>query len=64
LDPDSLENSGGTIKRTQTRAYDELSRLLRLVGAATQTTAFGYGKIGVRVELLRVRGYGLQPCRA
>jgi len=21
-------------------------------------------KIGVRVELLRVRGYGLQPCRA
>lgn len=31
------KDTGGTIKRTQTRAYDELSRLLRLVGAATQT---------------------------
>lgn len=36
------KDAGGTIKRTQTRAYDELSRLLRLIGAATQTTTFGY----------------------
>jgi RHS repeat-associated protein len=36
------KDSGGTIKRTQTRAYDELSRLLRTIGAATQTTTFGY----------------------
>ncbi len=28
------KDSGGTIKRTQSRAYDELSRLLRLVGAS------------------------------
>jgi YD repeat-containing protein len=36
------KDGSGTVKRTQTRAYDELSRLLRTIGAATQTTNFGY----------------------
>ncbi len=38
------KDTGGTVKRTQNRAYDELGRLLRLIGAATQTTQFGYDK--------------------
>ena len=56
------KDSGGTIKRTQTRAYDELSRLLRLIGAATQTTAFGYDNnsnlVSLTDPLNKTTGFG------
>ncbi|MFO0988476.1 MAG: hypothetical protein U1F37_14075 [Alphaproteobacteria bacterium] len=53
---------GGTVKRTQSRAYDELSRLLRLVGAATQTTTFGYDNnsnlVSLTDPLNKTTGFG------
>ncbi len=56
------KDSGGAIKRTQSRAYDELSRLLRLVGAATQTTGFGYDNnsnlVSLTDPLAKTTGFG------
>jgi RHS repeat-associated protein len=56
------KDSGGTIKRTQTRAYDELSRLLRTIGAATQTTTFGYDNnsnlVSLTDPLNKTTGFG------
>ncbi len=37
-----LRSDTGAIVRSQTRVFDELGRLLQQVGAATQTTTFGY----------------------
>ncbi len=39
---DVLRSDSGAIVRSQTRVYDELGRLLQQVGAASQTTSFGY----------------------
>jgi RHS repeat-associated protein len=39
-----VRTSGGTITRTQSRVFDEMSRLIRDVGAASQITAYGYDK--------------------
>ncbi|MFO0988472.1 MAG: hypothetical protein U1F37_14055 [Alphaproteobacteria bacterium] len=56
------KDSGGTVKRTQSRAYDEPSRLLRLVGAATQTTTFGYDNnsnlVSLTDPLNKTTGFG------
>ena len=56
------KDGGGTVKRTQTKAYDELSRLLRTVGAATQTTSFGYDNNSNLVSLIdplnKTTGFG------
>jgi len=56
------KDSGGTIKRTQSRAYDELSRLLRLVGASTQTTTLGYDNnsnlVALTDPLNKTTGFG------
>ena len=39
---DVLRSDSGAIVRSQTQVYDELGRLLQQVGAASQTTSFGY----------------------
>ena len=56
------KDSGDTIKRTQSRAYDELSRLLRLIGASTQTTTFGYDNnsnlVSLTDPLNKTTGFG------
>jgi YD repeat-containing protein len=41
-----LRADGGAIVRSQTRAFDELGRLLEHLGAASQVTAFGYDTNG------------------
>ena len=41
---ETVRSSGGAIARTQSRVFDELSRLIRDVGAASQITAYGYDK--------------------
>jgi len=43
--------AGGTITKTMTRAYDQLGRLLRSIGAANQTTAYAYDHEGNVVSL-------------
>jgi len=42
----TTKTSGGTVTQQETRAYDELGRLIRLIGAGSQTTALGYDKVG------------------
>jgi len=39
---ETVRSSGSTIVRTQSRIFDELSRLIRDIGAASQITAYGY----------------------
>ncbi len=41
---EDVKNSSGVIVKTQTRVFDELSRLMRDVGANNQTTQVGYDK--------------------
>lgn len=41
---EEIKNSSGTIVKTQTRVFDELSRLMQDVGASNQTTQIGYDK--------------------
>jgi YD repeat-containing protein len=61
------KDSGGTVKRTQTRAYDELSRLLRTIGAATQTMTFGYDNnsnlVSLTDPLAKTTGFGFDAPR-
>lgn len=40
----SIKDPANTVTFTQSQAYDELGRLLRQIGAATQTTVFAYDK--------------------
>ena len=39
---ETVKSATGTIKRTQTRVFDELGRLLRSIGAASQTWVYAY----------------------
>ena len=39
-----IRNSGGTIVFNQTQTFDELNRLLKHIGASTQTTTYAYEK--------------------
>ncbi|MCZ8322894.1 MAG: hypothetical protein O9296_15120, partial [Novosphingobium sp.] len=41
-----VKDSGGTIVRSQSQAFDELGRLIRIIGANSQTTAMSYDKVG------------------
>ena len=38
------DSSGGTLRRQETRTYDEIGRLLNLVGSLGQTTTHGYDR--------------------
>ena len=42
----TVKDSAATIVETQSRTYDELGRLLSLIGAASQTWTLGYDKTG------------------
>ena len=39
-----VKAAGGAIVRTQTRVYDELGRLMKVIGSASQTWTVGYDK--------------------
>jgi len=41
---EEIKDAGGTLKKTQTRTFDELGRMLKSIGAGTQETAFSYNK--------------------
>jgi|GEM_PF-872552 len=41
---EEIKDTGGTLKKTQTRTFDELGRMLKSIGAGTQETAFSYNK--------------------
>lgn len=41
-----VKASGGTIIQTQSAVYDEMGRLLKTIGAASQETVYAYDKIG------------------
>jgi len=41
---ENIKATGGAIVKSMTHTYDELGRLLRNIGAASQTTAFAYDK--------------------
>ncbi|QQS12097.1 MAG: RHS repeat protein [Rhodospirillales bacterium] len=40
-----VKESGGTVRRQMTAAFDELGRLMRSIGAAGQTTAYAYDRL-------------------
>jgi RHS repeat-associated protein len=40
----NIKTSGGTIKASQSKTYDELDRLLTSIGASSQTTTYAYDK--------------------
>lgn len=40
-----IKSSGSTITAQQTQAYDELGRIIQVVGAGSQTWSFGYDKV-------------------
>jgi YD repeat-containing protein len=44
--PDGQRDQAGVIVSTHTQTFDELGRLLRQIGAASQTTTYGYEKNG------------------
>lgn len=41
---EKVYDAGNNLLRSQTRVYDELSRLIRSIGAVNQTTQYGYDK--------------------
>ena len=45
-----IEDAGSTVQRTQTLAYDEIGRLLRIVGAGSQTETYGYDRSDLPVS--------------
>ncbi len=48
--------ANGTIARKMARAYDELGRLLRTIGASNQTTTYGYDRTDLNTEIIDPRG--------
>ncbi|PVM88847.1 hypothetical protein DDF67_12675 [Caulobacter endophyticus] len=52
----TVKASGGTITGQQSFAYDELGRLIRSVGAGSETTQFSYDKVSNEVGLVDARG--------
>jgi YD repeat-containing protein len=46
-----VKNAASSIVETQTRTFDELSRLLTLIGASSQTWTFSYDKVNNLVEV-------------
>jgi RHS repeat-associated protein len=46
-----IKNSGGTALLSQTATFDELGRLLTLVGAASQTWTYAYDKTSNRISV-------------
>src|SRR5262249_44894225 len=57
----TVKDAGASITEASSRAYDELSRLLRSIGAVGQTTTFAYDKVdnltGVTDPRSNVYGY-------
>jgi YD repeat-containing protein len=47
----TIKSSSNVITKQMTMAYDELGRLLRQVGAATQTTTFSYDRTDLNVQV-------------
>lgn len=45
-------NAAGVITKTQSQVFDGLNRLLQSIGAAGQTTTYGYDNVGNRVAML------------
>lgn len=43
---ETIKTGSGTLVKTLTRSYDELSRLRQIIGAQGQTTTYGYDKNG------------------
>jgi len=50
------KTSGATITAQQTRTYDELGRLIQVIGAGSQTTGIGYDKVDNPKTLTDARG--------
>jgi RHS repeat-associated protein len=42
----TTKTSSGAVTQQETRAYDELGRLIRTIGAGSQTWTYGYDKVG------------------
>lgn len=51
-----IKTPGGAITNQQTYAYDELGRLIRAIGAGSQTTGFGYDKVDNPTSVTDARG--------
>ncbi|MEX0902367.1 MAG: DUF6531 domain-containing protein [Pseudohongiellaceae bacterium] len=47
-----IRNSGGSITRTQTKIYDELSRIFQVVGGANQVTEVAYDDNGNEISVV------------
>jgi YD repeat-containing protein len=47
----TIKSSSSVITKQMTMAYDELGRLLRSIGAATQTTTFSYDRTDLNVQV-------------
>ncbi|MFM5949061.1 MAG: RHS repeat-associated core domain-containing protein, partial [Novosphingobium sp.] len=53
---DTTRSADGTIQRQTSRVYDELGRLMRIVGAGGQVWQLGYDKVGNPVSATDARG--------
>lgn len=51
-----IKTSGATITAQQTKTYDELGRLIQVIGAGAQTTQIGYDKVDNAKALTDARG--------
>ena len=47
----TIKTSANVITKQMSMAYDELGRLLRSIGAATQTTTFSYDRTDLNVQV-------------
>lgn len=49
---EDVYSSGGTLRRTQSRVFDQLSRMIQSIGGVNQLTVFGYDGNGNQISVL------------
>ncbi len=49
---EDVKDASGTLRRTQSRVFDQLSRMTQSIGGVNQTTVFGYDANGNQISVL------------